>query len=339
VSDKHVRKELEEIDDAQFIALDEKFFDVIGPKPHLERMFNLSTSLREAPVYIPTLNKLFISDMGLQKIMLIDLNEDEPTLEYTTLKPHLRSINGAAYSAYDDLIYATVNGGVGDVSPGIYSINPKTLETTVVINNFIGHRFNSPNDLVVDRDVIYFTDPPYAALLGNGTAPELRPIVFHYNTTSHVLRALEEDLQLPNGIALSPDNKVLYVADSGALCQPIGQPTIGTRHRSVYAYDIGRGLSNKRLVYVADFWVPDGIKVSKSGIIYSAAGIFVDIVTPEGELLGKIRMQGLLQNLVFAGPKLDELWIVGLGGLYRTRLADHGIPFSKSQFRIQQNIQ
>jgi gluconolactonase len=335
VSDKHLQEELDEIADAQFIAFDDKFFDVIGRRPHLEPMFNLSLSLREAPVYVHSTNTLFVSDMGKQKWMRINLTDDEPELDYVTLKPHITSVNGAAYSAKDKLIYCTVNGADGEGAPGIYAVDPKTLESHVVVNNYIGHHFNSPNDLVVDGDTIWFTDPPYAALLGNGSAAELRPTVFFYNTTSHVLRAVEEDIQLPNGIALSPDAKILYVADSGALCQPIGQPTVPTRHHSVYAFDIGTGLTNKRLVYSADFWVPDGIKVSRSGVIYSAAGIFIDVVSPEGELLGKIHTKGLMQNLVFAGPKYEELWMVGLGGVYRTRLADQGIPLSTSQFRIQ----
>ena len=341
ITDKHVEKELEEIANAEFIAFDVRFFDLIGSRPLLEPMFNLSKtiSLREAPVYVPTSNLLFVSDMGARKPMRINLTEKEPTLEYVSLHPHLESINGAAYSAFDNLIYATVNPSPG-ISGGIYAIDPETLETFPVVNNYVGHHFNSPNDLVVQDDGLWFTDPPYAALLGNGSTAELRPNVYFYNTSSHVLKAVDENLQLPNGIALSPDNKILYVADSGALCQPIGQPTVASEHRSIYAYDIVDSLLfNKRLVYITDFWVPDGVKVSASGTIYTAAGIFVDVISPDGVLLGKIRTQGSMQNLIFAGPKYEELWIVGLGGVYRTRISDPGIPFkvskSPSQLRIQ----
>jgi gluconolactonase len=334
VKDKRIRKELKELSKAEFIAFDEKFFDIIGSRPHLERMFNLSTSLREAPVYIPSSNLLFVSDMGSRKQMRINLTAEEPTLEYVSLDPHIDSINGAAYSAVDKLIYATVNPSEG-ISAGIYAIDPVTLKTSPVLNNYIGHHFNSPNDLVIQGDSIWFTDPPYAALLGNGSTAELRPNVYFYNTSSHLVRVVEEDIHMPNGIALSPENKILYVADSGALCQPIGQPTVASEHRSIYAYDIVNGqLFNRRLVYISDLWVPDGVKVSSSGIIYTAAGIFVDVISPEGVLLGKIRAQGSMQNLIFAGPKYEELWIVGLGGIYRTRLADRGIPLLRSQFLI-----
>ena len=338
MKDKRVEKELKEISEAEFIAFDEKFFDLIGSKPRLEPMFNLSLSLREAPVYLPSSNLLYVSDMGMRQQMRINLTEKEPSFEYVTLDPHLKSINGAAYSDADNLIYATVNGdGESEVSAGIYAIDPKTLKTHPVLNNYVGHHFNSPNDLVIQGDGLWFTDPPYAALLGNGSVAEMRHNVYFYNTTSGIVRAVEEDLQLPNGIALSPDGKILYLADSGALCQPIGQPTVPTRHHSIYAYDIVKGqLHDKRLVYITDHWVPDGVKVSDSGNIYTAAGIFVDVISPEGVLLGKIRTTGSMQNLIFAGPKYDELWIVGIGGLFRTKMADRGIPVSSaSQFHLQ----
>jgi sugar lactone lactonase YvrE len=89
-------------------------------------------------------------------------------------------------------------------------------------------------------------------------------------------------------------------------------------------------------VYIADFWVPDGIKVSRQGNIYAAAEIFVDIVSPRGELLGKIQCGGSMQNLQFAGKELNELWIVGIGGVYRAKLRESGVPFdSKPQFTVQ----
>jgi len=337
VKDNTLKKELAEIAKADFIAFDERFFDLIGPRPKLEPMFNLSTSLREAPVYIPSSNTLFLSDIGARKQMRINLTEQDPTFEYVELSPPLATINGAAYSEKDNLIYVTVHTSDG-VSGGIYAFDPETLERHTVVNNFFGHHFNSPNDLVIAKNGLYFTDPPYAQIMGNGSEAELRPNVYFLDPESHVLRPVEEDLQLPNGVALSPDGKILYIADSGALCQPIGQPTVSSKHRSIYAYDNVNGLlTNRRLVYIADFWVPDGIRVSRSGNLYAASGIFVDIISPDGVLLGKIHMGGLMQNLIFAGPDLNELWIVGIGGVYRTRITDQGIPFSKSsQFHIQE---
>lgn len=272
-------------------------------------------------------------------MLRINLTEESPRLETVKLSPPLEGINGMMYSPEENLIYATVNE-CPSAAAGVYSIDPVTLKTHAVVNNYIGHHFNSPNDLAVSPGSIWFTDPPYAAILGNASAAELRPTVFHYNIQTKALRAIEEDLQLPNGIATSADNKVLYIADSGALCKPIGQPTVPDRHHSVYAYDIiapGQ-IRNKRLLYVSDVWVPDGLKVAASGNLYSAAGIFVDIVTPDGDLLGKIRLPGIVANVVFAGPKYDQLWIVGISGIYLAHIKDRGVDLVQEveqQFHVQ----
>jgi sugar lactone lactonase YvrE len=342
--DSHIQKDLKTIANSQFIAFDKKFFDIIGPQPSLERMFNLSESLREAPVYIESENLLFINDIGAQRLMRINLTDTPLFFEFVE-SDHIQTIGGAAYSPKTGLIYATVNPSKGpsedskantlprnNILPGIYSIDPITLKADVLVNNYLGHHFNSPNDLVIDNDgAIWFTDPPYAAILGNGTPAELRPNVFFFNPTTHTLRIVEEDLQLPNGIALDQAGKILYVADSGALCQPIGQPTLPSEHRSIYAYDVvGPGqIRNRRLLHSVDLWVPDGIKVSVSGVVYAAAGVFVDVISPNGDLLGKINTGGLVMNLVFAGPDLRELWAVGVGGVYRVHIADSGIPLQR----------
>jgi len=98
VDDEDAKKELEEISNADFIAFDDKFFDILGKKPNLKSFFGLehSPSLREALIYVPELNTMFASDMGTRKQMKINLT-NEPTLEYIELKPHLDSINGAIY--------------------------------------------------------------------------------------------------------------------------------------------------------------------------------------------------------------------------------------------------
>jgi sugar lactone lactonase YvrE len=294
-------------------------------------MFNLSTSLREAPVYIPSQNVLFVADQGAGKLLRINLTVEPPIFEYITLDPPLEGVNGAVFSPFDGLIYTAVNA-CPSAESGIYSIDPKTLQTKPLVNNFLGHHFNSPNDLAVTKDGVWFTDPPYAAILGNASSAELRATVYFYNPKSKLLRPIDEDIQMPNGIETSVDEHTLYVADSGALCKPIGQPTVPTKHHSVYAYDIvapGQ-VRNRRLFYVADQWVPDGIKVTPAGNLYSAAGVFVDIVGPDGDLLGKLRFPGIVANVAFAGPDYDELWIVGLSGIYRAKIKENGPDLGKS---------
>ena len=336
VTDPEVQKDLEKIAKADFIAFDERFFDVLGSEPLLESLYDLPDGLREAPVYIPEQNALYFSDQAAGKLIVLNLTKEPPTYNVVPLSPPLEGINGMIYSPEDGMMYATVNK-CPSAEAGVYSIDPVTLKTKSVVNNFIGHPFNSPNDLALSPGGIWFTDPPYAALLGNASAAELRAVVYYYNMSSQVLRPVEEDIQLPNGVATSVDDKILYIADSGALCQPIGQPTIPTKHHSVYAYDIVAPghVRDKRLYYISDLWVPDGLKVSRSGYLYSAAGRFVDVVDPEGVLLGKITFPGVVANVAFAGKKYNDLWIVGLGGIFRAKIKDQGVDQSRKSDTLQ----
>ena len=80
-------------------------------------------------------------------------------------------------------------------------------------------------------------------------------------------------------------------------------------------------MRNRRAVYYTDQWIPDGIKVAKSGNIYTAAGNFIDVVDPQGVLLGKIRTPTFTTNLVFSGQ--GGLWLVGQGAAYRVTLAEN----------------
>jgi sugar lactone lactonase YvrE len=340
VTDPDIEKDLEKISKADFIAFDERFFDVIGSEPTWESLYDLPDGLREAPVYIPQQNTLYFSDQAAGKLIALNLTEEPPTYNTVPISPPLEGINGMMYSTHDGLIYATVNK-CPSAEAGIYSIDPVTLKTKSVVNNFIGHPFNSPNDLAVSPGGIWFTDPPYAALLGNASAAELRAVVYYYNISTSILRPVEEDIQLPNGIATSVDGKTLYIADSGALCQPIGQPTIPTRHHTVYAYDIVAPghIRNKRLYYIADLWVPDGLKVSRNGYLYSAAGRFVDVIDTEGVLLGKITFPGIVANVEFAGENYDDLWIVGFGGIFRAKIKDQGVDQGRKHSQYAFNFQ
>src|SRR5579859_6368005 len=265
VSDSDVAKELKEIKGANYIAFDSDFFDIIGNEPSWEEMYTLPVGLKEAPVFIPHMNVLYFSDQAAGKLYKIDLSKEPPPIEHVELHPPLEGVSGMGYSSEDGLIYVTVNA-CPSAPAGIYSIDPETLKTKTVVNNFIGHHFNSPNDLALSPGAVWFTDLPYAALLGNASAAELRPIVYHFNLKTKVLTPVDEDIQMPNGIATSVEHKTLSVADSGALYQPIGLPTVPDRHHSVYTYDIvGSGrVCNKRLFYISDLWVPDGLTVSRN---------------------------------------------------------------------------
>lgn len=338
LNDTQATADMLALKNAQFIAFDSKFFDVIGPRPTLQQLpFTLPATLKEAPLYIPRTNSFYFGEMSLQEYYRVRLDGPGTSLEKVSILPHLPGLNAAVYDPVTDMIYATVNPTLHQAA-GIYAIHPTTFQSTPIVNNFLGWPFNSPNDLTVDRNHgIYFTDPPLAALKGNFTNPvQLRSTVYFFNVTSRELRVIEEDLERPNGIAISPDGSSLYVADTGSLTRPPGQGMEQAKHHSIYAYDLSsRGhISNKRLIFRTDHWVPDGIKVSGTNLIFAASGVFVDVIESDsGTLLGKISVGSLVQNLVFAGVDYNELWMVGIGGVFKAKLSERGIPLVTSKKR------
>lgn len=154
--------------------------------------------------------------------------------------------------------------------------------------------------------------------------PETAPSVYRFNMSSGGLHVVDQTIRWPNGIAFSPDEKILYVTET-----PIGLDN-NTQPHAITAFDVvnSRMLANKRTVYVPDTYFGDGLKVSETGNLYTAAGSAIDVVTPGGELLGKIHGDPTetFNNLVFL-PN-GEIYITGVKGIWRARIKEQGIVHS-----------
>src|SRR5689334_11077313 len=173
------------------------------------------------------------------------------------------------------------NGNAMDRQGRLYSCEYKSRRVTrtgrdgkieVLAEKFEGKRFNAPNDIVVRRDgQVFFTDPLFTPL-------DQRDLdfygVFHI-TPKGQIEALARMKTRPNGIALSPDGKILYVAM--------------TDDRKILAYDLDRNgkASNERTVVPALPAGPDGMRVDAKGNLFVAAR-GVQVYSPDGKLLGKI---------------------------------------------------
>jgi gluconolactonase len=181
---------------------------------------------------------------------------------------------------------------------------------TVLADKFEGKRFNSPNDVVVKSDgTIWFTDPPYG--LPKGEKRELdKQNVFRLDPKSGQITIVASEIDMPNGLAFSPDEKRLYVADSGKVKQ-------------VFAFDVNADgtLSGQRVFCTIDKGAPDGIRVDAAGRLFSSSGDGVQIFSPEGNLIGKILLPESCANVAFGGKDGDELFMTASKSLYRIRLA------------------
>ena len=204
------------------------------------------------------------------------------------------------------------NGNTMDRQGRLYSCEYKSRRVTrtdrngrieVLAEKFEGKRFNAPNDIVVRRDGhVYFTDPLFTPL----DKRELDFYGVYHLTPRGDIEAIARMQTRPNGVTLSPDGKVLYVANSD--------------EKNIRAYDLDRSgrASNERVVIANMEGGADGIRTDARGNLYLAMR-GVAIYSPSGTLLGKIKLPVNPRNLTFGDKDLRTLYMVG-NSVYRVRL-------------------
>lgn len=201
--------------------------------------------------------------------------------------------------------------------PGVAVIYPPERAATLV-DQADGKPLNRPNDLVIDRKGgVYFTDPGGRPKPGRPAAVT----AVYYLSPSKQLRLIEHTVGLPNGIQLSPDEKVLYLAD--------------TTGEYVFAYDVtadggvGQRRNFAQLARPANASSTaagaDGLAVDADGRLYVATAVGVQIFSPAGRSLGVIELPKRPQNLAFAGKNKRDLFVVGQGTVYRIHTRTQGV--------------
>jgi gluconolactonase len=188
---------------------------------------------------------------------------------------------------------------------------------TVIADKYQGKRLNSPNDIVVHPDGgIWFTDPTYG-IRGNyegfKAESELKPAVYRADPQTGQVAKVTDEPDGPNGICFSPDYKKLYVADTGA--------------RDTKVFDIdGKSLRNGKRLFVLDIpkgeagggspSAADGIRCDVDGNLWCGARPGVQIVAPNGERIGFIRLPETCANVCFGGTKRNRLFMAASQSLY-----------------------
>lgn len=199
-------------------------------------------------------------------------------------------------------------------------------DITVLADKFEGKRLNSPNDIVASSDgSVWFTDPDYGILsdyTGFRAESEIGANnVYRVAAATNEISLAASGLEKPNGLAFSPDERILYVADSGRT-----HKQDGAHH--VMAFDVGAhgALSNKRAFAEIEVGVPDGMRVDFEGNVWVAtveAGI--SVFAPDGELIGRIELPDPVANLTFGGPQMNRLFITAGTKLYSLFTGSRGI--------------
>ena len=179
---------------------------------------------------------------------------------------------------------------------------------TVLASHYGGKRLNSPNDVVCKSDgSIWFSDPSYGINTdyeGGKQVPELSPALYRLDPVTGELSIAADDFEGPNGLAFSPDERLLYVAESGRQFDPEPRQYI----RRFQVNEAGR-LSGGEKFHKVKPGFTDGFRIDEQGNIWSSAADGVHCISPKGELLGKILTPALVSNLVFGGRNRSRLFL------------------------------
>jgi gluconolactonase len=195
---------------------------------------------------------------------------------------------------------------------------------TVLASHYQGKRFNSPNDVVVKSDgSIWFTDPAYGIdsdYEGHKAESEIGAChVYRVDPNTGDVRIVADDFVRPNGIAFSPDERRLYVADTGAT-----HVKDGPRHIRAFDVDDKGSLSGGDVFATCTQGLFDGFRVDENGRIWTSAGDGVHCYESDGTLIGKILVPEAVANVVFGGPKRNRLYICATSSLYAVMLPVNG---------------
>lgn len=208
----------------------------------------------------------------------------------------------------------------------VQRIEPDGQVTTLVAAH-AGKRLNAPNDVVVKSDgTIWFSDPLYGIQTdyeGGRQLSEQPPALYRLDPASGEARVMASDFDGPNGLAFSPDERRLYVAETGDQSQE--RP-----RQYIRVFDVsadGMRLTGGEVFHIIEPGYCDGLRVDEDGNIWSSAADGVHCVSPKGELLGKVRVPYRVSNLTFGGPDRNRLFIGGSHRLYAIFLNRRGVQW------------
>jgi gluconolactonase len=197
---------------------------------------------------------------------------------------------------------------------------------TSLATSFRGRRLNSPNDVVVKSDgTIWFTDPSYGIKKPQEGHPGDEEYgdhyVFRFEPDTGRVDPVVIDVAMPNGLAFSPDESVLYVADS-SIAPPTGveDPQRPGGH-AIHAYDVfsGRHAKNGRTFAEVSPGLPDGFRVDVDGNVWTSSGDSVQVFSPAGDLLARVPVPEVISNVCFGGDDGRTLYVTATTSLYRIR--------------------
>jgi len=292
-----------EVHDAHFRAL-------LQPNAQLEKLYG-GCLWAEGPAYFPAGDYLVWSDIPNSRML-----RWAPGVGVGTFRANSNFSNGNTRDREGRLV--TCEHGARRVTRTEHDGS-----ITVLASAYQGKRLNSPNDVIVKSDgSVWFTDPDYGILSdyeGGRADSEIGHCnVYRVTPGSGEVTLVSDDFVKPNGLAFSPDESRLYVADSAA------SHIEGAPHH-IRVLDVAGGkLSNARVFVEIQQGVPDGMRVDEYGNLWTSALDGVHCYAPDGTLLGKILLPEVVANLTFGGLHRNRLFIAANTSLYSLYVAVRG---------------
>jgi gluconolactonase len=296
------RKDVWEV--GKFTAEDDRFWEVVPRESYMERI-GIAFEFTEGPAWHPR-GYLIFSDIPANTIY------SWSGRKYTVFLDSSNQSNGLLLEA-DGSILACEHG-----SRSLVRYSPEG-DRVVLADRFKGKRLNSPNDLCKSiTGAIYFTDPPWGLPELNDDPGKELPFNGVFMLKNGELTLIDSTLTWPNGVALSPDEKFLYVANV-EIMEENGEEQVEAFWLRYELDGSGRPLDRVIFYKATDTSLPggpDGMEVDEEGNLFLTAPGGIHVVNPEGMLLGTIEVPLPPSNLVF-GPREKELYVTARTNLYR----------------------
>lgn len=297
---------------SDFEVLDERFARLPCMTATVHKLYG-ECDWAEGPAYFPAGRYLVWSDAPNNRM----LRYDETDGSVSVFRSPSNNANGNTVDRQGRLV--TCEHGARRVTR---TEHDGTI--TVLADNYQGKRLNSPNDVVVKSDgSIWFTDPTYGIdndYEGNRSESEIgASYVYRIDPQSGAISVVCDDFVKPNGLAFSPDEKLLYVVDTGRT-----HGAENPAHMRVFDVSPEGKLSNSRVFADSTNGLFDGFRLDTEGRIWTSAGDGVHCYDPDGTLIGKILISEPVANVCFGGPKRERLFICATTSLYSVRLFING---------------
>jgi gluconolactonase len=311
--------------DPRFVAHAQGFEEVIGDAPLLSVLAEVDA--HEGPVYSADENALYFTTVpqpGVERSPSVQIKRlplGDPA-DISVIVAKANGANGMAADLDGELIVC--EQGSRRAPARISRVDRVSGERETVVERWRGLRLNSPNDVVVSRDgAIWFTDPSYGYLQGFRPEPEVGDHVYRHDPVTGQTTVIADSFDKPNGIALSPDERILYVTDSGAN-QESGSYYVGRPHH-IKSFQVAPGgrLRGERLFAVIAPGFPDGLKIDRDGRVYASSFSGVQVFSPDAELLGEIHLPGVV-NFCFGGADRNLLLMTTDTAVWAAALAAKG---------------